>query len=104
MSVATFANRVTATLMSSTFLSTADAMGWGGFFLMLCSVSLVVCAFVYFYLPETRGRSLEEMSLYFAEITNDTYVLEAEAKVAGRRREIELDRRNSRGGTSAEVI
>lgn len=104
MSVATFANRVTATLMSSTFLSTANAMGWGGFFLVLCSVSLVVCAFVYFFLPETRGRSLEEMSLYFAEITNDTFVLEAEANIASRRREVELERRNSRGGTNAEVI
>lgn len=81
MSVATMANRVTATLMSSTFLSTVDGIGWGGFFLLLCIVCLVVFVFLYFYLLETKGRSLEDMSLYFSEITGDRSVLEAEAKV-----------------------
>ena len=32
-------------------------------------------------LPETKGRSLEDMSLYFAEITGDRSVLEAEAQI-----------------------
>ena len=29
------------------------------------------------YLPETKGRSLEDMSRYFAEITNDRSILDA---------------------------
>jgi sugar porter (SP) family MFS transporter len=104
MSVATFANRVTATLMSSTFLSTANAVGWGGFFLMLSAVSLIVLGFVRVYLPETKGKSLEEMSVYFAEITNDTFVLDAEAKIAERRRrEVEMGNPPSRRN-DAEVI
>lgn len=83
MSTATFLNRLTATLMSSTFLSVAKAIGWGGFFLLLCVICLIVIAFLHVYLPETKGRSLEEMSVYFAELTNDTFILEAEAQLRG---------------------
>ena len=36
------------------------------------------------FLPETKGRSLEEMSVYFAEITGDDTVLEAEAEIRRR--------------------
>jgi hypothetical protein len=55
------------------------------------------------YLPETKGKSLEEMSVYFAEITNDTFVLDAEAKIAERRREVEMGNPPSRRN-DAEVI
>ena len=81
MSIATFFNRITATLMASTFLSTANAIGWGSFFIMLAAICVVVGIFFYFFLPETKGRSLEDMSVYFAELTNDRSVLDAEAKI-----------------------
>jgi MFS family permease len=87
MSLAAFFNRITATVMASTFLSTAEAMGWGGFFLLLSIVSLIVFAFVFKYMPETKDRSLEEMSVYFAEITADESILEAEKLIAQRRKE-----------------
>jgi len=83
MSVATLLNRATATLMSATFLSTANGLGWGGFFLLLSFVCMIVFAFLYHYLPETKGHSLEDMSVYFAEVTGDTSVLEAEARLRG---------------------
>jgi hypothetical protein len=85
MSVATCGNRLTATLMSSTFLSTAEAMGWGGFFLLLSAICLIVLGWIYIFLPETKGRSLEEMSIYFAELTGDETVLEVEKKIVNRR-------------------
>jgi hypothetical protein len=81
MSVATFLNRATATLMASTFLSTANAISWAGFFCLLAGVCVIVLIFLYFLLPETKGRSLEDMSIYFAEITGDTSILEAEARI-----------------------
>jgi sugar porter (SP) family MFS transporter len=79
MSVAAFWNRLGATIMASTFLSIANGVGWAGFFLLLSGASLLVLFFLYTYLPETKGRSLEDMSVYFAEITKDGFILEAEA-------------------------
>ena len=76
MSVATFSNRLFGTITASTFLSIASALTWAGFFLLL-SFACVVCAvFFYIIVPETKGRSLEDMSLYFAEITNDHSILD----------------------------
>ena len=84
MSVATSMNRATATLMSSTFLSTAHAMGFGAFFCLLGIICVIFLVFLDTYLPETKGRSLEDMSIYFAEITGDRSVLEAEAELVQR--------------------
>mmetsp|Transcript_15794 Transcript_15794/g.28673 ORF Transcript_15794/g.28673 Transcript_15794/m.28673 type:complete len:618 (-) Transcript_15794:130-1983(-) len=78
MSVATFMNRVTATIMSSTFLSVANAMSWAGFFIMMSVVCLLILGWMFVYLPETKGRPLEDMSQFFAEITGDRSILEAE--------------------------
>jgi MFS family permease len=85
MSVATTLNRAAATIMSSTVVSLSNALGWGGFFLMLCMICLVVAGFLIIYLPETKGRSLEQMSIYFADITKDSSILDAEAKILKRR-------------------
>ena len=81
MSLATLLNRVTATLMSSTFLSTKEVTGWSGLFLLLCVTCVIVLAFLYKYLPETKGKSLEDMSIYFAELTGDSTILEAENRI-----------------------
>ena len=78
MHVRTFMNRVTATIMSSTFLSVANAMSWSGFFILLAIVCLLILAWMYVYLPETKGRPLEDMSQFFAEITGDRSIIEAE--------------------------
>ena len=45
---------------------------------MLSIVCLIILAWVVVYLPETKGRPLEDMSQYFAEITGDRSILEAE--------------------------
>lgn len=81
MSIATLCNRVAATVMSTTFLSTVRLIGWSGFFFMLFLICIVILVFVYYYLPETNGQSLENMALYFAEITDDAYILDAEARI-----------------------
>lgn len=81
MSVAVLPNRITATIMASTFLSLAEWLSWPGFFLVLAGICLASAAFLYAYLPETKGRSLEEMSIYFAEITGDRSILDVEEKL-----------------------
>ena len=100
MSVAAFCNRVAATIMSTTFLSIADDIGWGGFFFALSITSLAICGTMYIYLPETKGRSIEDMSRFFAEQTNDMSVLEAEAKV---RRRHEFGSAGEGGGLEDDV-
>lgn len=82
MSLGTFLNRVTATWMSSTFLSTANVIGWSGFFILLALVCLAVLGFLYLFLPETKGRSLEDMGDFFARITGDSSFLETEERLA----------------------
>lgn len=85
MSVATFMNRAVATLMASTFLSTKELIGWSAFFFLLAIVCVLVLGFLYIYLPETKGRSLEDMSVYFAEVTSDDTVLQVEAEMVQKR-------------------
>ena len=85
MSLASFSNRVTAAILSSTFLSLVNAITWGGFFLTLAAICFLVIVFMYFLLPETKGKTLEEMSLYFAEITGDDSILKAEQKILAKR-------------------
>jgi len=41
----------------------------------------LVLIFLYRYLPETKGKTLEDMSLYFANITGDESVLNIERRI-----------------------
>lgn len=71
VSIATCSNRVAATLLASTVLSLAHLLGWGGYFLLLAMICFVVACLMYKGLPETKGMTLEEMTKYFREISND---------------------------------
>eukprot|EP00977_Amphora_coffeiformis_P018379 scaffold6438_cov181-Amphora_coffeaeformis.AAC.6 len=82
MSLAAFASRVYATIMASTFLSVANAIGYSGFFLVLSITCFFVLAFFWMYLPETKGRSLEDMTHYFAEVTGDHSLLVKEQELS----------------------
>ena len=81
MSVATFMNRVTGTLMTSSFFTMAELLTYSGFFILLGFINIGIILFFYFFLPETKGRNLEDMSMYFAEITGDSSVLDAERRL-----------------------
>ena len=69
MTLATFANRVTTTGVVATAISIQDAWSWSGFFAWYGSTALVAAAFLFAYLPETKGRSLEAMYAHFEDIT-----------------------------------
>jgi Sugar (and other) transporter len=81
VSLATFLNRATATIMVTTFLSLKNTITWPLFFLVLAGFCLFTLVMLYLYLPETKGRSLEDMSLFFAEETGDFSILDAERKL-----------------------
>jgi Sugar (and other) transporter len=86
MSVTTFLNRLTATVVATTFLSVAHAISWPGFFLFLAVICVAGALFLYNFLPETMGRSLEDISLDIANVTGDRYILEMEEKLQKERR------------------
>ena len=47
-----------------------DAWSWSGFFSWYASMATCAAVFLYVYLPETKGKSLEAMYKYFEEITD----------------------------------
>ena len=103
MSVATMLNRGTACLMSSTFLTVQHTITWGGFFLLMTFVCLIICGLMFKFLPETKGRSLEDMSIYFAELTGDNSIMEAEKKLRGDQAQEMIDQ-GKEGGSSAGTL
>jgi len=54
-----------STIIASTFLSWANAMTYEGYFLFFSALSVAVWLVIFWYLPETAGRSLEEMAALF---------------------------------------
>lgn len=64
---ALFANWLFNYLVSLTFLLLLEKMGMSSTFLLYGFVSLVCLVFVYFYIPETKGKSLEEIEFLAAE-------------------------------------
>ena len=76
MAITIFANRAVSTMMSSTFLELEKVISWSGVFLVLAGLSTTMAGLIYFFVPETKGRSLEDMAVFFATITGDRSVLD----------------------------
>ena len=60
-------NRLTCALVTMTFISLANVITMPGCFFLYAGVAAAACAFVYARMPETRGRSLEDMDELFAK-------------------------------------
>ena len=71
MALAAGLNRLTAAVISLSFLSFTGASA-GGAFLFFALVCVLVVWFVYARVPETKGRSLEDMYNLFAAATART--------------------------------
>ncbi|KAK3127533.1 hypothetical protein QOZ80_7AG0574640 [Eleusine coracana subsp. coracana] len=69
-------NRVTSGTVSMTFLSLSSAITIGGSFFLYAGIVALSWAFFFTCLPETRGRTLEEMGELFG--TADATLLQAE--------------------------
>ncbi|KAL6656854.1 hypothetical protein ACP70R_004634 [Stipagrostis hirtigluma subsp. patula] len=69
-------NRVTSGVITMTFLSLAKAITIGGSFFLYAGICALAWVFYFTYLPETRGRTLEEMGKLFGMA--DTDMAEAE--------------------------
>ncbi|KAL5788547.1 hypothetical protein ACOSP7_005496 [Xanthoceras sorbifolium] len=58
-------NRLTSGVISTTFISLYEAITIGGAFFLFAGVASVAWVFFYTCLPETRGRTLEDMEVLF---------------------------------------
>jgi len=63
--IGTAVNRVMSAAVGMTFISLYEAVGMAGTFYMFAAASAAAWVFVYACLPETKGRSLEEMEALF---------------------------------------
>lgn len=72
MSLATTANRALATVIGATFLSLKNVLGDVGFLLFFALLCCGNVLFIRCYVPETKGKSLEEMLLYFEELSGES--------------------------------
>lgn len=66
-SLAVSVNRLVSGVVSMTFLSISKEISFGGTFLVLGGVMVLATIFFYFLLPETRGKSLEEIEELFQD-------------------------------------
>ncbi|PKI44415.1 hypothetical protein CRG98_035200 [Punica granatum] len=60
-------NRLVSGAVSMSFLSIGHRISFGGMFFVLCGVMVLGTIFFYFFLPETKGRSLEEIGTLFED-------------------------------------
>lgn len=58
-------NRVTSGVISTTFISLYKGITIGGAFFLFMSIAVVAWIFFYTCLPETQGRTLEDMEVLF---------------------------------------
>ncbi|KAL8467963.1 hypothetical protein ACS0TY_031275 [Phlomoides rotata] len=58
-------SRVSSGLIAMSFLSVSDAITVGGTFLVFAAISVVSVAFVHKFVPETKGKSLEQIEMLF---------------------------------------
>ena len=63
--IATMANWVSNLVMSLTFLSISDALSPTGAFLIYAIIALLGIAFIILFVPETRNRTIDQISWYF---------------------------------------
>lgn len=69
MSLATIALWLTNVVVALTFLSMIDALGATATFWLYAGIGILAWIFIYFLVPETKGRSLEEIEAELRERT-----------------------------------
>uniref|UniRef100_A0A0D9XZS9 Major facilitator superfamily (MFS) profile domain-containing protein n=1 Tax=Leersia perrieri TaxID=77586 RepID=A0A0D9XZS9_9ORYZ len=65
--IGTAANRVMSAVVGMSFISVYEAIGMAATFYLFAAFAAAAWVFVYAFLPETKGRSLEEMEALFAD-------------------------------------
>ncbi|KAM0975483.1 hypothetical protein ACFX13_018795 [Malus domestica] len=69
-SIGVAVNRLMNATVSMSFISIYKAITIGGAFFMFAGIAVLAWIFFFFFLPETKGRSLEEMELVFSKTSD----------------------------------
>ncbi|KAI5320469.1 hypothetical protein L3X38_040177 [Prunus dulcis] len=67
LSLAISVNRLVSGVVSMTFLTISNKITFGGMFFVLAGIVVVGTVFFYFFLPETKGKTLEQMGALFED-------------------------------------
>ena len=65
MTLCSFVNRLVSGTVALSALSTCDALGFGGFFALYGTLAALGTAWYALYVPETKGKTLEEITAAF---------------------------------------
>eukprot|EP00467_Chlorarachnion_reptans_P002172 CAMPEP_0114512778 /NCGR_PEP_ID=MMETSP0109-20121206/15176_1 /TAXON_ID=29199 /ORGANISM="Chlorarachnion reptans, Strain CCCM449" /LENGTH=537 /DNA_ID=CAMNT_0001692523 /DNA_START=46 /DNA_END=1659 /DNA_ORIENTATION=+ len=91
-------NRLASAVLQTVFLSLAEAITPAGAFLFLTLINVFGFVYLYFYMPETKNKTLEEMTNYFASLIG---VKAAEGRIEeGDVNSINLDQLDAKGVVS----
>ncbi|PNX98824.1 putative polyol transporter 6-like protein [Trifolium pratense] len=74
-SIGVAVNRTMNAAVSMSFISIYKAITIGGSFFMFAGISVIALIFFYFFVPETKGKALEEMEMLFTRKSSDKTAL-----------------------------
>lgn len=66
MSVALVLNQSVSTALAGIFLPFVSKFGYSSMFFLYCAFTLLYFVVAAFFLPETKGKTLEEIEAHFA--------------------------------------
>jgi SP family myo-inositol transporter-like MFS transporter 13 len=69
MSIALVINQMVSTTLAAIFLPTVGKYGYSTMFFLFAGFTVIYFVTATFFLPETKGKTLEEIEAYFEKAT-----------------------------------
>ncbi|KAF8405195.1 hypothetical protein HHK36_010095 [Tetracentron sinense] len=96
-SIGVAVNRVTSGVLAMSFISLYKAITIGGSFFLFAGIAIVAWVFFYTFLPETRGKTLEEMEVLFDGFKWRSFMKKKDKKEETSNGQVQLGASNEQG-------